>query len=242
MLFSSNASGAKQALQSCRTPFILTGAGISIASGIPPFRGKGGIWNRPEVQALAFPETLHTHPEETWNAFERARVLAANAAPNAAHHALHRFATSKNAPLFTQNVDGLHAKAGSTCYELHGTLHAYRCLNDCSSARYQSTSLEAEPFRHCPDCGSPLRHDAVLFGESVRFLENFRATFAEADLVLLVGTSGLVTNTWSLAREARKLRKKVVEVNPAWVTPATLWTTHTLRRGAEDILPIICAA
>lgn len=86
-----------------------------------------------------------------------------------------------------------------------------------------------------------MRHDVVWFGENVRHVEDLLASLDAADVVLLIGTSGLVTNTWDIARYARRTRKSVIEINPSLITPATPWTTISLREKAEIALPELVA-
>lgn len=242
MLLSRKIRTAREHLSEASRIFVLTGAGLSVASGIPPFRGKGGIWRKKELLRYAFPEALRTYPALVWGFYEQARVLSAGAHPNAGHVAIHALAQTKCVDVFTQNVDGLHAETGTRAREIHGSLLRYRCIDRCKDIVYQPKWSEiATPFQICPHCQAPLRHDVVLFGEAVQHLPAFRSSFQASDLILLIGTSGLVTNTWDLARQARQMGKRVIEINPSLATPATLWTTISLRAPAEKILPELVA-
>lgn len=239
MFFRSKIGEVRAHLAAATRVCVLTGAGLSVASGVPPFRGKGGIWDQDEILQYAFPDLLHAHPAHVWSYYERARILTAGCTPNAGHLAIRELANHTKVDLFTQNVDGLH---GSTARELHGSLHRYRCLASCCENRYGAYErLLPTPFSSCPTCRSAMRHDVVLFGEKVQHVKTFRASLRAADVILLIGTSGLVTSTQKIALAARFTGKYVVEINPARFTPATLWTNVSIRAPAEDVLPELVA-
>lgn len=230
---------ARKILASSEHVMVLTGAGLSAASGIPTFRGKGGLWKHRSLMKYAFAETFVTDPEGSHNAHETARQLIDGHEPNAGHYALRELAHSRKVDVFTQNADGYHERAGQKAYEIHGTIHALLCPT-CGERRALPQGAPVESFA-CATCGSKTRHDVVWFGESVRHVDELNESLREADTVLLIGTSGLVTNTWDIARFSRGLGKSVIEVNPSLVTPATLWTTVSLRERAEIILPQLVA-
>lgn len=232
-------SHARRMLFDAKCVFVLTGAGISVASGIPSFRGKGGLYNKPEFLKWAFPESHEQDPIGGWQAFEMARETIGRAKPNAAHEALAAFARGREVNLFTQNVDGLHACAGGVAKEIHGSLHRYRCQNQsCTHVEEAPENVLAEPKR-CPLCHASLRHDVVLFGENVRHVASLKEALIRCDTVLLVGTSGVVTDTGTIARSAKHFGKRVIEVDPSWFTRATFWTSTSIRQPAERALPLI---
>ncbi len=230
---------ARHMLLGAERVFVLTGAGISVASGIPSFRGKDGLYNKPDFFQWAFPESHIQDPVGGWRAFEMARMAVGHAEPNPAHEALAAFARQHRVELFTQNVDGLHASSGESAKEIHGSLHRYRCQKSLCAYLEDAPRETESDLRYCPVCGTVLRHDVVLFGESVRFFTELREAVLSCDVVLLIGTSGVVTDTAMLARLAKSHGKKVVEVDPALFTRATCWTSVSVRENAESALPFL---
>jgi NAD-dependent deacetylase len=216
--------------------FVLTGAGLSAGSGIPTFRGKGGgIWKNHQLLKYAFAETFEKDPEGMCLVHEAARTMVDGLRPNAGHAAIHELSRDREVCLFTQNADGYHQRAGDRAMEIHGTLHALRCSR-CVHRTEAPFGCHIGSFA-CPACGGWMRHDVVWFGEPVRHVDELVDALETCDAVLLVGTSGLVTDTKGIAQYARKRRVPVVEVNPALLTPATFWTTVTIREPAETVLP-----
>lgn len=172
-----------------RNVVVFTGAGVSAESGIPTFRGEGGLWRSFRAEELATAEAFARDPALVWEWYEWRRGLVRAAAPNAAHRAI---AVLSDAVVVTQNVDALHARAGSAdVVELHGNLFRVRCVRE---ARVRAAP---EPFAELPprcECGALLRPDIVWFGEMLPDDAVARATSAMrgADLVLVIGTSGIV--------------------------------------------------
>ncbi|HEV7237774.1 MAG TPA: NAD-dependent deacylase [Thermoanaerobaculia bacterium] len=172
-----------------RNVVVFTGAGVSADSGIPTFRGPGGLWRDFRPEELATPEAFRRDPKLVWEWYEWRRDLIRNAKPNAAHEAIARL---PDAVVVTQNVDNLHARAGSLdVIELHGNIFRVRCT------REQTTHVRDEPFAQVPpscDCGALLRPDVVWFGEALPPHAVARAVGAirAADLLLVIGTSGVV--------------------------------------------------
>ena len=166
-----------------------TGAGVSADSGIPTFRGPGGLWREFRAEELATPEAFRRDPHLVWEWYEWRRTLIREARPNAAHESIARVA---DAVVVTQNVDGLHARAGSLdVVELHGNIFRVRCT------REHTTNVRGEAFEELPPrcaCGALLRPDVVWFGEMLPEEAVARAVGAirTADLLLVIGTSGVV--------------------------------------------------
>jgi len=164
-------AAARLALESAPRIVALTGAGVSAESGIPTFRGAGGLWGDLRAEDLATPAAFARDPQRVWEWYRWRRSIVARARPNAGHLALAEF-ERRRAPaaftLVTQNVDGLHTRAGSRRpIELHGNLWRLRCL-DCGSERVEEaegTAGEAEPLPRCPACGGLERPAVVWFGE-----------------------------------------------------------------------------
>lgn len=223
---------------------VLTGAGISVASGVPSFRGRGGLWDRYDPEEYASIAALRRDPEKVWGFLRELRTTLEAAAPNPAHDALARLETTGIVTrVVTQNVDGLHQRAGSTrVVELHGSDRTISCL-DCrrSYARADVAHLADEPVPRCPRCRGVLKPDVVLFGESLPRDAFRRAEHAvrHADVLLVVGTSAEVYPAAKLPELARRSGARVWEVNPA----AELASTDGAIRGrAEEILPALAEA
>ncbi|HEX7808829.1 MAG TPA: NAD-dependent deacylase [Thermoanaerobaculia bacterium] len=191
-----------------RTVAVLTGAGVSADSGIPTFRGAGGLWREFRPEDLATPEAFRSDPGLVWEWYEWRRGLIRDAKPNAAHEAIARL---EDATVITQNVDGLHTRAGSRdIIELHGNIFRVRCVREGTTTTHEEPFAESPP--HCA-CGALLRPDVVWFGEALSndALAAAAAAVAGADLVLIIGTSGVVYPAAGLASVAKGL---TIEINP----------------------------
>ena len=216
----------------------LTGAGVSAESGVPTFRGEGGLWGQFRAEELATPEGFARDPRLVWEwyAWRRERLLSVE--PNAAHRALAAF--EERVPgflLVTQNVDGLHAAAGSRrTVELHGNIWRSRCTACGARKEDDRCPLQELPPR-CP-CRGTLRPDVVFFGECLPEEAVRQALLAsrEAEVVLVIGTSSLVYPAAALPQFARSAGAFVIEVNPE-ETPVTPLASLSLRAKAAEILP-----
>jgi len=194
---------------------VLTGAGISAESGVPTFRGEGGFWKGRSAMDLATPQAFKRDPEDVWE-FYRFRITGlADVQPNAGHRALADLERRcERFWLITQNVDGLHRAAGSrNVIELHGSLKRVRCR--ACSYHCPSVDLPGQPVPVCPRCGDILRPDVVWFGESLPgpALAETEKAIGECQVMLVVGTSGVVEPAASFARWARSRGARVLEVN-----------------------------
>ena len=194
---------------------VLTGAGISAESGVPTFReAQTGLWSRYDPLDLATPEAFLRDPELVWRWYRWRRDLVAKVEPNTGHIALASLAgLVPRLTLVTQNVDGLHQRAGSQeVIEFHGNLFVDRCFaEDCVVECHHDTEIPM-----CPGCGSPARPGVVWFGEAIPELalnESFAAA-AECDVFLSIGTSSLVYPAAGLAGIARESDAIVAEINP----------------------------
>ena len=221
----------------------LTGSGISAESGVPTFRGaQTGHWSRYDPQELASPEAFARDPDLVWRWYVWRRALVEGARPNAGHRALANL--ERHAPVFslvTQNVDGLHKEAGSAnVVELHGNIRRSRCPAE-------NVPVEPDGTDHlpplCPNCGSPLRPDVIWLGEALPVAELEAASEAarSCDVLLSVGTSGLVYPAASLPYEALENGAIVVEVNPER-TPLSASADFSLRGSAGEVLPRLVSA
>jgi len=198
----------------------LTGAGISVPSGIPDFRSPGGLWSRYDIMEYATLDAFLSKPHRVWNLFRDLMDTVGNAHPNPAHEALaeaERLGIVKN--VITQNIDGLHQRAGSIAVaEFHGScgqLSCLRCRSRFPSSQFQE-DLHKEVFRvpSC-DCGFPLKPDIVLFGESIpqQVLTSSLEAAEQADVILVIGTSATVAPASMLPALVRQRGGSVVEMN-----------------------------
>jgi len=218
---------------------VLTGAGISAESGIPTFRdAMTGLWAQFRPEDLATVEAFTANPKRVWEWYAWRRELVAKAAPNAGHRALAELERrSPHFALITQNVDGLHARAGSrNLIELHGNLMVDRCL---AEGRVLGPADEhpGSPPR-CAHCGAPVRPGVVWFGELLpaQALEDAYAAAQGCDVFLSVGTSTVVEPAASLPFAALEAGAAVIEVNPA-PTPLSAQATVVLAGSAGEVLP-----
>lgn len=214
---------------------VFTGSGISADSGIPTFRGDEGLWRNYRAEDLATPAAFARNPLLVWEWYEWRRGIVRNAQPNAAHLAL---AQLKDAVVVTQNVDGLHKRAGSTdVIELHGNLLRARCVRD------GGVSESPEPFGELPPkcgCGALLRPDVVWFGEMLpeAAFERASAAVRAADLLLVIGTSGIVYPAAGLVRLHRGLS---IEINPR-ASGVSSTCTYEIQATAAEATPRIVDA
>ena len=191
-----------------RNVVVFTGAGVSADSGIPTFRGEGGLWRNFRAEDLATPEAFARDPALVWEWYEWRRGLVRAAEPNAAHRAIARL---PDAVVVTQNVDGLHARAGSAdVVELHGNLFRARCVRERRVLAAPDAFASIPP--HC-ECGALLRPDIVWFGEVLPDAAVARASavISAADLLLIIGTSGIV---YPAAGFVALCRGTTIEINP----------------------------
>ncbi|MBI2898286.1 MAG: NAD-dependent deacylase [Deltaproteobacteria bacterium] len=225
----------------------LTGAGVSVASGLRPYRGPGGIWNEVDASAWATAAAIERDPASCWRAHREFHGLVARAQPNAAHRAIaaleRRF--PERVTVITQNVDSLHARAGSTkVIEIHGSLGRVRCTRgDCTggagSAPDPSSPVEVPP--PCPSCGRPLRYDIVLFDEYLAAADERAARDAlrACDVFIAAGTSGVVSPAASYAREADYAGARTILVNLEPPEPPNPYFAEIHLGRAEEILPAL---
>jgi NAD-dependent deacetylase len=218
---------------------VLTGAGVSAESGIPTFRGPGGLWRGRDAMSLATPEAFADDPRLVWEFYNWRRSIVAQAQPNTAHHALVRL--EARAPAFTlvtQNVDGLHRRAGSrNLLEIHGSIEQIRCI-DCLET-VDAAGIVLPELPRCDACDGLMRPAVVWFGEllpSDLWEASLKAVMA-SDLLLVVGTSAVVHPAAGLIRKAPG---RVIEINFE-PTPAADASTLSLYGKAGEILPTLVA-
>jgi NAD-dependent SIR2 family protein deacetylase len=216
-------------LSRARRIVVLTGAGMSAPSGVPTFRGAGGLWRTHRAEDLATPEAFARDPETVWQWYDWRRQQIAACLPNAGHHVLARWSTAlEGLDVFTQNVDGLHELAGTRRLQrLHGSIWWLRCVRASSGRRptaggcSQGASREVREVPlaplppRCP-CGALLRPDVVWFGESLdpEIIAAAEHAAAQADVLLAIGTSAQVYPAAGLIPRARAAGALSVEINP----------------------------
>lgn len=228
------------ALRSARRVAVLTGAGVSAESGVPTFReAQTGLWARYAPEELATPEAFRANPQRVWDWYAWRRGLVAAARPNPGHRALVGLAKRYSGfRLITQNVDGLHQRAGSRkVIELHGNIARVKCSEGCGPAECHDGAGRPPP---CPRCGAWLRPDVVWFGESLppAALAAAHQAAVECQVFLSVGTSALVYPAADLPIQAKGAGAVLVEVNRE-ETPLTARADHVLRGPAGEILPAL---
>jgi NAD-dependent deacetylase len=228
-------AAARERLAAAESVAVLTGAGISAESGVPTFRGAGGLWRNFRPEELATQEAFARDPRTVWEWYLWRRSLIDGTGPNAGHRAL--VTLEQRLPRFTlitQNVDGLHDRAGSRrILKVHGDIWHSRCVSCTYQRKDRALSYEALP-PVCPECGEPLRPGVVWFGEPlprIVWTEAERAV-AQADVLLVVGTSAQVYPAAGLIGMARF----VIEVNVE-ATPFSGKVAIALQGTSGEILP-----
>ena len=220
---------------------VLTGAGISAESGVPVFRGPGGLWREFRPDQLATPEAFRRQPELVWDWYLWRRARIAEVRPTAGHLAIARWQQQRaGVSLLTQNVDGLHARAGSAgAIELHGNVWRVRCAAACGVTGQDEPTVAPRTSFRCA-CGAWLRPDVVWFGEAldVSAIETAIAVAEAADLIFVVGTSAVVYPVAALPQIARRRGARIVEVNVE-ETPLTMVADAVLRGPAAEVLPAV---
>jgi NAD-dependent deacetylase len=223
---------------------ILTGAGVSAASGVPTFRGADGLWRKVRAETLATPEAFENDPKLVWEWYDWRRGVIRGARPNAAHDVLARWTRERpGVTLITQNVDGLHERAGAKdLLRLHGSIWRLRCWAGCPAGRAdwldETTPLPTLPPR-CPHCAGLARPAVVWFGESLDPGVLQAADRATAcDVFLTVGTSAVVYPAAGLTHLARRRGALTVEINTD-ATDASGRVDVVMQGKAEEILPAL---
>lgn len=208
-------------LAEAKSVVVATGAGMSKESGIPTFRdAQDGLWARYRPEELATRDGFRSDPARVWGWYNYRRGLIARCTPHAGHDALVRL--ERSVPelfVVTQNIDGLHVRAGSTAVlELHGSINRFKCFEHDHPVDLEvplaDTDGPVEP-PHCATCGSPLRPNVVWFGEMLPpgVFERAESLARSCDVLLVIGTSGIVYPAAGLPMAAKAGGARVVEVN-----------------------------
>jgi NAD-dependent deacetylase len=238
-------------LKKASSALFITGAGISAESGLPTYRGVGGLYNDQHtehdvpIEVALSGRMFDERPEVTWHHLSRLESAVRDVAPNRAHRALAQLQRTLTRTLvLTQNVDGLHAAAGSRdLVEIHGNIHRLRCPTCGHKDVAQSLAVFSEPPA-CSRCGRPTRPDVVLFGESLPSAElaRLKAELAHGfDIVFIIGTTAAFPYISGPVISASRQGVPTVEINPA-ETEVSHFVTHRLATHAGPALDAILSA
>jgi NAD-dependent deacetylase len=208
---------AAKIIKSSRRCTAFTGAGISVESGIPPFRGENGLWNTYDPQSFDI-QYFHQHPGKSWEVIQKIFYdLFGRVKPNFAHTALAELEAEKIlSSVITQNIDNLHFDAGSkVVHEFHGSLKRVVCL-DCR-AKFPISTIDLNVLPPlCRNCGGLLKPDVIFFGEAIpepASTNSFKET-GKADCFILIGTTGTVAPANLIPPTAKSNGAKIIEINP----------------------------
>lgn len=229
------------ALGNAQSVVAFTGAGISAESGIPTFRGTDGIWKKFKPEELANIDAFMRNPELVWEWYAHRKRIVAGIQPNAGHIALAKMEQLfQDFAVVTQNIDNLHRRAGSkTVHELHGNIEKNYCIQ-CGTSYSDEEIMNQSGSPHCQKCNGLIRPDVVWFGEMLpedEWEKSVRAA-ESADVLLSIGTSGVVYPAASIPLTAKRAGAFLVEVNPE-PTPLTEHSDAFLAGSSGTILPAL---
>lgn len=215
---------------------VVTGAGISQDSGIPTYRGQDGLWRNHDPMKLATIDAFYENPKLVWEWYDDRRKNIFSAAPNLAHKAIANMENFVDVTVLTQNIDGLHQKAGSSrVYELHGSIIRIRCTV-CDYNKEIFTEFEELPPK-C-QCGNMLRPDVVWFGEPLpqKIWQDAMILSGSCDLMIITGTSLLVSPANTLPAFANQNGSTMIEINPE-STMLSSQVDLSIREKSSVVLP-----
>ena len=231
---------ARMHLASAKNVTVLTGAGISADSGVPTFRGPDGLWRNYRAEDLATPEAFARDPRMVWEWYSWRRELIVTKRPNPAHEAVVELERrNKHFWLITQNVDDLHRAAGSRqLSEIHGNIWKVRCTGCGVISENRDIHLSILPA--CQQCRALLRPHIVWFGESLweEDLHRCDEALRACDLLLVIGTSGVVYPAAGFAAVAKEGGALVIEINLESTTQSGL-IDLSLQGRAKDLVPLL---
>ena len=230
---------AAEDLSGAKMVTALTGAGISVESGIPPFRGKGGLWEKYDPMEVAHIDAFIQNPTKVWNLlFKDMKEVLDKAIPSDSHKGLAKleeFGILKT--IITQNVDGLHQMAGnSDVIEFHGNMAWQRCM-ECDT-HYKTSRVDITEIPPRCDCGGILRPNAVLFGEMIpqEALWRSRQVVTDCDVMLVIGTSAVVQPAAMLPVVAKESGAKIIEINPESTLLTGEISDYLIKGPAGDVM------
>lgn len=232
---------ARDIIEGCSSLVVLTGAGISAESGVPTFRGKDGLWRNFRSEQLATPDAFRDNPSLVWEWYDWRRNAIKDARPNPGHFALTELENQKKGfTLITQNIDGLHQMAGSKeIIEMHGNIWQIRCTKCGDVKQDHRVPLEKIPPR-CGQCGEIGRPNVVWFGEIIpmEVIDRSLKAVEECEVMLIIGTSGIVEPAASMGLVAKQTDKTVIEINLE-PTPSSPLFDMTILGKSGEILPLL---
>jgi NAD-dependent deacetylase len=230
---------AAEDLSAAKMVTALTGAGISVESGIPPFRGKGGLWEKYDPMEVAHIDAFLQNPEKVWKLlFKDMKEVLDKAVPNDCHKGLaklEKLGILKT--IITQNVDGLHQMAGSgDVIEFHGNMAWQRCM-ECYK-RYPTSQINLSQIPPRCSCEGILRPDAVLFGEMIPpdALWRSRKVATDCDVMLVIGTSAVVQPAALMPIIAKESGAKIIEINPERTPLTDEISDYLIKGSAGDVM------
>jgi len=231
-------------LRAARAVVVVTGAGVSAASGVPTFRGKDGLWRNFRSEDLSTPEAFAHDPRTVWEWYDWRRSTIAGCKPNAAHDVLAKWSARPGFTLITQNVDGLHERAGTAnVIRFHGSIWELRCAAECGAPAWEdrTSPLPSLPPTS-PSCGGLARPGVVWFGETIDpdVLERSSVAAEGAEVFLSIGTSAQVYPAAGLVHLAKRAGAFTVEINPG-ASDASHTVDLPIAAPAEDALPMLDA-
>ncbi len=235
---------AAQDLSEAKMVTALTGAGISVESGIPPFRGKGGLWEKYDPMEVAHIDAFLQDPTKVWNLlFKDMKEVLDKAEPNDSHKGLAKLEElGILKTIITQNVDGLHQMAGNTdVIEFHGNMAWQKCM-DCHK-RYETHDIDINRIPPRCSCDGILRPEAVLFGEMIpqAALWRSRQVAQDCDVMLVIGTSAIVQPAALMPIVAKDTGAKVIEINPERTLLTDDISDYLISGTAGDVMNRIIA-
>ena len=233
---------AAQLIKKARCAIALTGAGMSVASGIPDFRSPGGLWSKHDPEKVASIRALQADPATVWKFLLEAHAMLGSAEPNAGHKGLAQLEKDGYIHgVITQNIDGLHQRSGSTnVIEFHGNCSEFYCMECFAPFPAERITAGMDLPVRCPECSGVIRPDLVFFGEQIPS-EAYKAAFelaGQADLVIVAGTSGGVVPASLIPPKVQGDGGKIIEINkaPSAYTP---YSDVFIQGAAEKVLPAI---
>lgn len=233
---------AKEIMEGMSNITVLTGAGISAESGVPTFRGSNGLWREYRSEDLATPGAFARDPKLVWEWYEWRRKIIKEAMPNPGHYALVELENERSEfTLITQNIDGLHQLSGSrNLIEMHGNLWQIRCISCGIIEQSHDVPLKEIPPK-CKSCGSLGRPNVVWFGEIIPMsvIDKTLVAIEKCQVMLIVGTSGVVEPAASMGLVAKQTGKTVIEVNLEPTINSPLYDLSIIGKSGE-VLPMFC--